>query len=58
MRWTAVSISEMTIAYRPARTVSDRYDNASRYASHCYLDNVSMGKLADTIFFTRCEANC
>jgi len=42
MRWTAVSISEMTIAYRPARTVSHRYDNASRYASHCYLDNVSM----------------
>jgi len=54
MRWIAVSTGEMTMIV-DSRIVRRKWflvDVTLQYASHCCLDIVSMGTLADTIFFT------
>jgi len=57
MRWTAVSIGEMTMIVDPRIVRHERFiaDDASRYGMPLIaLDNVSMSMLADMRFFTRC----
>ena len=57
MRWTTVSSDEMAdhgSACRP-RMVSRKCYTALLYASYCCFD-VSMGTLADIMFFTRCPS--
>jgi len=59
MRWTMVSPDEMAhdhgSACRP-RMISRKCDTALPYVSHCCFDNISMGTLADVMFFTRCPS--